>query len=159
MASFWKTLYSCSRYHKYLSGPNKYGEGRRRGAFHIQWYPTRHPVSEDDSSLDRSFESCTNAYDFCVHFINKQDDTVDSQFVNAEDNLTLDEVMTILQDKLKRAMNDLVFKGSLEGEPLPSTTTLSEFVTSPDADLYVYYGTGLTTQRASSPLLRRWRKR
>jgi hypothetical protein len=47
-------------------------------------------VSEDDSSLDRSFESCANAYDFCVHFINKADESVDSQFVNAEDNLTLD---------------------------------------------------------------------
>lgn len=62
-------------------------------------------VSEDDSSLDRSFESLANAYDFCVHFINKADESVDSQFVNAEDNLTLDECTTILQDKLKRVMN------------------------------------------------------
>lgn len=106
-------------------------------------------VSEDDSSLDRSFESCTNAYDFCVHFINKADESVDSQFVNAEDNLTLDEVMTILQDKLKRAMNDLVFKASLEQQDaLPGSTLLSDFVTSPDSDLYVFYGTFVVTQRA-----------
>jgi hypothetical protein len=100
-------------------------------------------VSEDDSSLDRSFESCANAYDFCVHFINKADESVDSQFVNAEDNLTLDECMTILQDKLKRAMNELVFKAALEEEPLPGTTLLSDFVKSPDADLFVFYGNEL----------------
>lgn len=96
-------------------------------------------MSEADSSLDQSFESCTNAYDFCVHFINKSDMSVDSQFVNAEDNLTLDECMTILQDKLKRAMNEVVFKANLEEEPIPSTTLLSEFVKGPDADLYVFY--------------------
>jgi hypothetical protein len=48
-----------------------------------------------------------------VHFINKADQSVDSQFVNAEDNLTLDECLTILQDKLKRAMTDVVFKKKL----------------------------------------------
>ena len=30
-------------------------------------------ASESESSLDRSFESCTNSYDFCVHFVNKAD--------------------------------------------------------------------------------------
>jgi hypothetical protein len=54
-----------------------------------------------------------NAYDFCVHFINKTDESVDSQYVNAEDNLTLDECMTILQDKLKRAMTNVVYKAKL----------------------------------------------
>jgi hypothetical protein len=100
-------------------------------------------VSEDDSSLDRSFESCANAYDFCVHFINRADESVDSQFVNAEDNLTIDECLTILQDKLKRAMNDVVLKAALEEEPLPGSTLLSEFVKGPDADLFVFYGTPL----------------
>ncbi len=103
--------------------------------------PAHDTVSEDDSSLDRSFESCANAYDFCVHFINKADESVDSQFVNAEDNLTLDECLTILQDKLKRAMNDVVFKAALEEDPLPGSTLLSEFVKGPDADLLVFYGT------------------
>lgn len=96
-------------------------------------------MSEDDSLLDRSFESCTNSYDFCVHFINKADESVDSQFVNAEDNLSLDDCMIILQDKLRRAMNDLVFKANLEEESLPGTTLLSEFIKGPDADLYVFY--------------------
>lgn len=57
--------------------------------------------------------------------------------------------MTILQDKLKRAMNELVFKASLEQEDaLPGSTLLSDFVTSPDADLYVFYGTSTMIQRA-----------
>jgi hypothetical protein len=94
-----------------------------------------------------------------VHFINKSDESVDSQFVNAEDNLTLDECMIILQDKLKRAMNNVVFKANLEEEPLPSSTLLSEFVKSPDADLYVFYGTPSSTQRGSSPSSRRSRRR
>jgi hypothetical protein len=96
-------------------------------------------VSESDSLLDRSFESCTNSYDFCVHFINKADESVDSQFVNAEDNLTLDDCMIILQDKLRRAMNDIVFKSNLEEGPIPGTTLLSEFIIGPDSDLYVFY--------------------
>ena len=107
-------------------------------------------VSEDDSCLDRSFESVANAYDFCVHFINKSDESVDSQFVNAEDNLSLDECMTILQDKLKRAMTNVVFKASLEEEPLTGDTFLADFVKGADTDLYVFYGTSLSTQRASS---------
>jgi hypothetical protein len=56
--------------------------------------------------------------------------------------------MTILQDKLKRAMNDIVYKAALEEEPLPGTTLLSDFVKSPDADLFVFYGTPFLIQRA-----------
>ena len=72
---------------------------------------------------------------------------MDSQYVNAEDNLTLDECMTILQDKLKRAMNDLEFRSDLNKEPLSPATTLSEFVFSPDTDLYVHYGNGCLSQK------------
>ena len=96
-------------------------------------------ASQNESSLDRSFESCTNSYDFCVHFINKADNSVDSQFVNAEDNLTLDECLTILQDKLKRALTEVVFKKKLEADPLPIETHLSQIIQCPDDDLFVFY--------------------
>lgn len=96
-------------------------------------------VSENESSLNQSFESCTNSYDFCVHFINKNDESVDSQFVNAEDNLTLDECLTILQDKLKRALMEVVFKKKLEEDPLPKETRLSEVIHCPDDDIYIFY--------------------
>ena len=102
---------------------------------------------ESESSLDRSFESCTNSYDFCVHFIHRTEESVDSQFVNAEDNLTLEECLTILQDKLKRAMTNVVFKKKLEGEDLPLTLRLSDLIQCPDDDVYVFYGTIFVTQR------------
>ena len=97
-------------------------------------------ASENESSLDNSFESCTNSYDFCVHFINKVDESVDSQFVNAEDNLSLEECLTILQDKLKRAVTDVVFRKKLEGEPIPLTARLSDLIQCADDDVYLFYG-------------------
>ena len=75
---------------------------------------------------------------------------MDSQFVNAEDNLSLDECLTILQDKLKRAMTDVVFKKKLEGEALPHSTTLSEAIECADDDIYCFYGTAWRMQRGSS---------
>ena len=48
--------------------------------------------------------------------------------------------MTILMDKLKRPMNDIEFKAKLEDGPISGETRLSEFVTSPDTDLFVLYG-------------------
>ena len=119
----------------------------------IQWYIHNHvvsEVSENESSLNQSFESCTNSYDFCVHFINKNDESVDSQFVNAEDNLTLDECLTILQDKLKRALMEVVFKKKLEEDPLPKETRLSEVIHCPDDDIYIFYCNFTLNQRASS---------
>ena len=47
--------------------------------------------------------------------------------------------MTILQDKLKRAMTNVIYKAKLEEEGTPGTTLLSDFVTEPDTDLYVFY--------------------
>lgn len=116
-------------------------------------------ASQNESSLDRSFESCTNSYDFCVHFINKADNSVDSQFVNAEDNLTLDECLTILQDKLKRALTEVVFKKKLEADPLPIETHLSQIIQCPDDDLFVFYCTFNEMQRELSPLSKKSRKR
>ena len=86
-----------------------------------------------------------------MHFINKVDEAVDSQFVNAEDNLTLEECLTILQDKLKRAMQQVVFKKSLEGESLSLDTRLSDLIQCADDDLYLFYGISVLTQKASSP--------
>jgi hypothetical protein len=113
-------------------------------------YLTPNLVSEAGSemSLDSSFESCTNSYDFCVHLIHRVDESVDSQFVNAEDNLTLEECLTILQDKLKRAMSNVVFKKKLEGEDLPMTLHLSDLIQCPDDDVYLFYGMTFVTQRA-----------
>ena len=104
-------------------------------------------ASESESSLDRSFESCANSYDFCVHFIHKSDEAVDSQFVNAEDNLNLEECLIILQDKLKRAMTNVTFKKKLEGEDLPTTTRSSDLIQCPDDDIYLFYGMAFVIQR------------
>jgi hypothetical protein len=38
-------------------------------------------------------------------------------------------------------MNNPIFRGTLEGDPLPSSTLLSECVKGPDQDLYIFYGT------------------
>lgn len=76
-----------------------------------------------------------------MHFINKQDESVDSQFVNAEDNLSLEECLTIIQDKLKRAMTEVIFKKKLEGEPIPMDTRLSDLIQCADDDVYLFYGT------------------
>ena len=82
-----------------------------------------------------------------MHFINKNDEFVDSQFVNAEDNLTLEECVTILQDKLKRAVTDVVFRKKLEGEPVPLTTHLADLIQCADDDVYLFYGISGLTQR------------
>lgn len=116
-------------------------------------------ASESEAALDSSFESCTNSYDFCVHFIHKQDEAVDSQFVNAEDNLSLEECLTILQDKLKRAMTNVSFKKNLEGEDLPMTTRLSDLIQCADDDVYLFYGTFSAIQRESNLSSSRSRKR
>jgi len=53
--------------------------------------------------------------------------------------------------ELKRAMQQVVFKKSLEGESLSLDTRLSDLIQCADDDLYIYYGISMLTQKASSP--------
>lgn len=60
--------------------------------------------------------------------INRHDLTIDSQMVNAEDNLKLDECLVIIQDKMKKILAEVEFKTSLEGANLDKNTILSDII-------------------------------
>lgn len=86
--------------------------------------------------------------------IDRSDESVESVYANAEDNLSLEECLIIIQDKVKKAMNNITYKCSLEGENIDSSIVLEDYIKSPDSELYVFYGNHIFYLDGIKPIIK-----
>lgn len=101
----------------------------------------------EDGSVEKKVygEGSTDASkEFFVHLIERAKQEVQTVIVNGELSLQVGQFLTLIEERVKIALNEAVLSSQLEGEGYKKDQTLSSFISeegSERVDLYLFYGT------------------